>query len=304
MKIINRFNKIHSCFFIFVVLVMSLSSGCGRSPKEAARFAKAGTTYTTALDVLLVRTSDLGIDSNSEFIISRDALSNVNIDQYVAVRDGDREKLKVINRLRTHTKLLARYFELLYELSTSDAPVQTATAVEGTVKSINEFGSAMRGSKIVTPGAATAVSNITKLIVTAKIRRALNQELDARNQTIRKELVTQEELLKILADDIEQSLTIASMTREKRDVINPLLAAKPIDGGDIDKWKTNRKTAVTALATIDDLKNASGAITKLREAYESLLSGKLDITRVNDALEDFEIILSSAESLKNLTGEE
>lgn len=302
MKFIVRFSGCYPWFFLFVILVAVIASGCGRSPRETARFARAGTTYTTAMDTLLVRTSDLSIDANSEFIVSRDAISNVSIDQYTAIRDADREKLKAINRLRAHTKLLARYFELLYQLSTSDAPEETATAVEGTVKSINELGNQLRGSPLITPAATIAISNITKLIVTAKIRRALNRELEARNETIRKELVTQEELLKFLADDIEQSLKITNAIQEKRKVIDPLIATNPI--GDIDGWKVKRRTAVTALATVDDLRNASGAIANLREAYESLLSGKLNIARINDALDDLEMILSTAESLKKAIGEE
>lgn len=291
-----------SYLLILAILISVFNIGCGRSPREAARFAKAGTIYTTALDQLLVRTNDLNIDANSEFLLQSDTTSNQTLEAYTTLTDADREKLVAINRLRAHTKLLARYFEHLYELSTSDAPERTANAIEGTLSNINDLGSQIRGSNIITDAAAGVISSVTKLIVTAKIRRAVNQELAARNETIRKELVTQEELLKILANDIGHNITVSNKIRELRLVIDPLTNTVPISAGNIDKWKADRKIAITAVATIEDLQNASKAVRKLREAYESLLSGKLDLTRLNDALSDFEIILSTAESLKKLGG--
>jgi hypothetical protein len=252
---------------------------------------------------LLVRCAEIDIDANSELLLSLDSKSNLTPNRYIAQRDAEVEKLKVINRLRAHTKLLAHYFELLIELSTSKAPQETATAIENTVKNINELGTELRGSSLLDNNAKTLIDNVTKLIVTAKIRKALDDELKARNETIRAELTTQEELLKALANDITQNLKIENVTRERRLVIDPLVAPAPIPPGQIDPWKANRKTAITASATVDDLKNASQAVGKLKEAYEALLSGKLDIARINDALDDFDSIISTAESLKNITGD-
>ncbi len=302
MNTFTKFNKSIARFLLPIVFVSVLNSACWLSPKEAARFAKAGTTYTTAMDLLLVRSGDLSIDANSEFTLAQDSRGNVTTDQYVMLRNADRERLKVINRLRRHTKLLAKYFELLFELSTSKAPEETSSAINGLVGSINSVGTEIRGSGIFTDAARTAVSSVGQVIVTAQIRQAINRELNARKIVIRQELVTQEELLKILSADIEQNLNIANLTKERRLVIAPLTAVAPIRPEDINKWKENRREAVRAQATIDDLNTASDAVKKLREAYESLLSGNLDISRINDALSDFEIIISTAESIKEATG--
>lgn len=302
MKTINKFNGKIARVLILVILVSALNTACWLSPKEAARFAKAGTTYTTAMDLLLVRAGDISIESNSEFTLHQDSIANVTSAQYTTLRNEDRERLKQINRLRRHTKLLARYFELLYELSTSKAPEKTATALDGLVGNINKVGNEIRGSSIFTAGAQAAVGAVGNLIVTAQIRAAVNKELEARKIVIRKELVTQEELLKILAADISQSLLIGNATKEERLVIAPLTAVAPIGAGDINKWKENRREAVRAVSTIDDLETAGDAVKKLREGYESLMTGKLDISRINDALEDFEIIISTAEAIKEAAG--
>jgi hypothetical protein len=306
MRKIIKFNKIYSCFFIFTVFITVIGSGCGKSPREVARFAKAGTTYTLAMDNLLVRAGDLQVDANSEAILYADvrrADREEYLKQYRALTDADIERLKVINQLRTHTKLLAHYFELLYELSTTDAPDRTATAIEGTVKNLNEFGTSLRTVPTIDENVTKVISGLTKFVVTAKIRAALNRELEARKDVILKEIITQEELLNYLSEDIKQNLMVVGKTREKRLVIDPLLADEPISMEDREKWKANRKAAITAIKTIDDLKTANKAVKKLREAYESLFSGKLNIEKINDALADFEIIISSAEAIKNLTGE-
>lgn len=304
MKTILNFNKNTSKTLILVILVSFLNTACWLSPKEAARFAKAGSTYTTAMDLLLVRSGDLSIDANSEFTLHLDSIANVTSAQYMTLRNKDRERLKEINRLRRHTKMLARYFELLYELSTSKAPEETATALNGLVGNINKVGMEIRGSNYFTAAARAAVGAVGNLIVTAQIRQAVNKEFEARKNAIRRELVTQEELLKILASDIQQNLNIGNATKEQRLVVAPLTGVPPIGLGDINKWKENRREAIRSISTIDDLETASDAVKKLREGYESLLSGKLDISRINDALKDFEIIISTSEAIKEAIGGE
>lgn len=304
MKAISLHRKTYASLFITIFATAFVSTGCWRSPKEVARFATAGQTYTTALDTLLVRCADIDIDSDSEFLLHRDAQANLSSDTYVTQNKALIEKLDAINRLRAHTKLLAHYFELLYDLSTSKAPQETGTALQNTAKSINSLGTALRAGPLFDANAQAAVSSVGQLFVTVKIRKELDTELTDRNKTIRAELVTQEELLKAIADDIQHNLDIQNRTREKRLVIDPLTANLPIAADQIDKWKANRKAAITASATIDDLKTASDAVKKLREAYEGMLNGKFDITRINDALDDLDIVISTSESLKKVTGDD
>lgn len=303
---IFRYDKPWTRFLVLAILTAVINAGCGRSPKEVARFAKAGTTYTTAMDSLLLRSGDLQVDANSEAILYADQGGGdreAQLRRYEALRDADVERLRVINQLRIHTKLLAHYFELLYELGTSGAPDKTATALEGNVKALNEFGTSLRLVGEIDQNVSNVISGLGKLVVTAKIRATLNRELEARKDIILKEIITQEELLDYLSKDIEHNLTVVKNTREKRLVIDPLLADAPIATEDREQWKANRKGAITAVKTVDDLKTANKAVKKLREAYESLFSGKLNIEKINEALADFEIIISSAEAIKNLTGE-
>ncbi len=288
---------------LLLCLLIPFSISCGLSRQDTERFANAGKAYTTAMDILLTRSGELCIDANSEFTIYKDEQANIKLKEYTELRDADRERIKVIARLKSHTKLLARYFELLLELSTSNEPENTATALTGLVGSLRKAGNDLRGSSIFTAAATAAVSNLGRLLVTVRIKRSLENELSNRNGTIRQELVTQEQLLKILADDISHNLRVVTAAKESRLVISPIRAASPLASQDVDKWKSNRKAAIIAENTIDELTDASDAIENLRIAYESLLSGKFNIARVNEALDEFETIITTAESIKEIIGE-
>src|SRR5687768_17352883 len=138
-------------------LVAILLSGC-KSAKEYARFSKAGTLYYAAMDNLLVATSNISINANSERILDNDELANVTLDQYETTTNNDRARLKVINDLRRHTRLMSRYYDLLFQLASSDAPQQTNEAISGVVNNLNSLGNTLRGSEFFDAGLAGAIS--------------------------------------------------------------------------------------------------------------------------------------------------
>ncbi len=293
-------NKLARQSVALLLVLVTFTVGCTKSRKEFANLAQAGTTYAAALDNLLLATGIIAIDTNSERLLQDDALSNQSIEQYRSISDEDEKLLKTIKQLRQHVQLLSRYFGLLYELAISDAPERAQKAIgnetTGVIGNLNKVGNQIRGSGLIAGGAAEAVSPITGVIVGGIIRKALKDELNARKDTIQKELLLQEQLLKVLSERITADLTIAQKTREQRLVIDPLISptsiAKP------DDWITSRRSVLTMKLTAEQLKTASENVKKLREAFEDLASGKLTLDRVNSLLTDFDALLSVAEKLK------
>ncbi len=293
----NKFARQIIAFFLVSVI---LFAGCTKSRKEFANLAQAGTTYAVALDNLLVATGNIAIDTNSERLLQDDALSNQTIEQYRKISNEDEKLLETIKQLRQHVQLLSRYFGLLYELGTSDAPDRAQKAIgnetTGVVGNLNKVGSQLRGSGLVTGGVADAVGPITNVIVSGLIRKALKDELNARKDTIQQELLLQEQLLKVLSERITADLTITQTTREQRLVIDPLTSSTAITNP--DGWITNRRSVLTMKLTAEQLKTASDDVKKLREAFEDLASGKLTLDRVNSLLTDFDALLTITEKLK------
>jgi hypothetical protein len=283
---------------LFLVL-FTLTTGC-RSAKEYANLAQAGTTYAAALDSLLVATGNIELDTTSERLLQDRTLANISLEQYRNLSNQDENLLQLITQLRQHVRLLSRYFGLLYELATSDAPDRAKKAIgdgtTGVIGNLNSIGNQLRGSGFLPGNVAAAAAPITGVIVSGIIRAALKDELNARKDTIQKELLLQEQLLKVLSDRISHDLAITQETREQRLVLAPLMGPTPI--AKPDDWIANRRSVLTMKLTADQLKTASDDVKKLREAFEDLVSGKLTLDRVDSLLTDFNSLLTVAEKLK------
>ena len=290
--------------YLSVTIVLALSitfeTSC-KSTKEFADLAQAGTTYANAIDRLLLATQDIEIDTTSERLLQDDALSNQSVTLYRNLSDQNQKTLESIVLLRKHVKLLSRYFGLLSELATSDAPERAkkaiGTSTTGVIGNLNAVGTQIRGTGLVPGAVAAAAGPITAAIVGGKIRRALKEELKERQQTIESELLLQEELLKVLADTLNHDLAVTQKTREDRLVIEPLVSTTPISRP--DDWINTRRTVLTMNLTVQELNTASDNVKKLREAFEDLQSGKLTLDRINSLLADFDTLLTIAEKLKS-----
>jgi hypothetical protein len=287
--------QIIALFLVF----LTLTAGC-KPTKEYANLAEVGTKYGVAVDNLLVATGNIEIDATSEKLLSDAALSKLSLKQYRSVSTEDERLLEVIARLRLHVKLLSRYFGLLYQLATSDAPDRAKTAIgdgsSGVIGNLNTIGTQLRGSGFLTGNAAVAAGPITSLVVSGIIRGALKDELNARQITIRRELELQERLLKVLSARIRHDLEVTQNIREQRLVIEPLTSGKPI--ANPDQWVANRRSVLTMKLAADQLQTASESVKKLREAFEDLISGKLTLDRVDSLIADFDSLLTIAEKLK------
>lgn len=271
-------------------IIAAFLGGCA-STAQYASFAKAGTVYASAVDQLLVVAGNTKVDATSESLLQDDALSNQSLESYRKLSGVDRERLAIIRRLRTHARLLARYFGLLNDLAASDTPERAQEGVGALAASIDALGKELRsGGLTANPDVFAAAG---KLVVGLKIRRIAREELATRQETIRVELSTQEILLKELAGSIQKDLKLATQSVEQRRVIEPLLALHPVEKP--DQWVAIRRKVLTAQESVGELDTASEAAKKLREAFEDLVQDKLDLQRVNTLLVDLDSLLGIVE---------
>ena len=274
-------------------------SGC-KSTQEYASLAQAGTNYTTAMDNLLVATIDISIDVTSEQLLQDDALVNRTVADYQKLSQPNEELLQTIQKLRDHTQLLARYFNLLSQLATTNAAGRIQTEIgsntSGLLGSLNQVSTQLKGSKLFTESGAAVVAPLTQIVVGGIVRGALKTELEQRKETIQQELVLQERLLKALAKKVGADLRLIKEIREQRLVIESLTATAPIAGK--DAWLSARRTVLKMPLTVEQLNTASETVKKLREAFEDLCNGKLTRDRLNALVGDFAMLLQLTEKLK------
>lgn len=275
-----------------LIIVATVTSAC-RSPEEYARFAQAGATYAAALDKLLIASGNVAIDANSERLLLDDNLVNQSLDSYERISSNDRERLRVIGQLRQHVRLMTRYFGLLYELASSDAPARAQESISGVITGLNSLSTEIRGSEFVRNNAPSLLAGIA---VSGIIRGGLREELRQRRPAIERELELQEALLNALANSIEANLRDTQSAQEQRRVIAPLTASEPIS--DPDEWIASRRTVLTSQTTVAELRDASRAVKKLNEAFADLTDGRLTLARANSLLADFAALLAVAEEIR------
>lgn len=277
---------------LMLAILATLATGCA-STEQYAQFARAGTVYTAAVDRLLIAAGNTAIDKTSEALLQDDELSNQTRGNYEDLSQKNKDYLKVIFRLRDHARLLARYFSLLDELANSDAPDRAQQAIGGVADALNTSGGLLRKSELVPD--KEVFTSVTNISVGFIIRGLLKKELKERKKAIQIELKTQEELLKALNNDIQQNLGQILSRQEERLVIKPLIEARPV--ANPDGWIARRRKIITTECKLEELKTASDAARKLREAFEALVTGKLSLQRINILLTDLESILAVAETI-------
>lgn len=274
-------------------------TGC-KSTQEYASLAQAGTNYTTAMDNLLVTTIDISIDVTSEQLLQDDALVNQKVEDYQRLSKPNEELIRTIQKLRDHTQLLARYFNLLSQLATTNAAGRIQTEIgsntSGLLGSLNQVSTQLKGSNLFTASSSAVVAPLTQIVVGGIVRGALKTELEQRKETIQQELALQERLLKALAKKVGADLELIKEIREQRLVIEALTAPAPIAGK--DAWLGARRTVLKMPLTVEQLNTASETVKKLREAFEDLCNGKLTRDRLNALVSDFAMLLQLTEKLK------
>lgn len=283
-----------SSTIVIIAVLASFISGC-RSSVEYQRLAKAGNTYTTAMDKLLTTAGQIRIDKTSEQLLKDDRLSNQTLEGYNELSKLDVERLEILENLRKHNRLLTRYFALIDELASSNAPDRAKQEIEGVVGNLNKIGTQLRGSALV-PN-TSVVKSVGGLVISSQIRGALREELDKRKDIIDREFQTQQVLLKVLSDSIKQDVSLTIESRELRQVIRPLVEEQPIS--DTDNWILKRRAILTMNTTASELEDASKSAGKFQELFKDFVEGKLNRERLNTLLTDIESFITIVEQLKN-----
>lgn len=93
--------KKSSSTIVMIAVLASFISGC-RSSAEYQRLAKAGNTYTTAMDKLLTTAGQIRIDTTSEQLLKDDKLNNQTVDNYNELSKLDVERLEILENSVFH----------------------------------------------------------------------------------------------------------------------------------------------------------------------------------------------------------
>ena len=185
---------------VIAAIVITFVSGC-RTTKEYEKFAEAGNNFVEATNTLLDTAGDITINTTSEKVLSDRIISGEfklneerakkNIQRNTKLSEEDKKRLELIKQLRKHNQFLQDYFAKLIELANSDSPERTKVAVESIAQNLQDSG-----NKLVklSPVNIDKLPSVTKIVLDARIRGALREELEKRKDTIYREITIQDYL--------------------------------------------------------------------------------------------------------------
>lgn len=286
---------------VLMAVLAALTSGC-RYSKEYQKLTEAGNKYTTAVDELLVLAGDIQVESSSERMLQDDKIVNQTPVQYQNISRQDREILQTINDIRLHNQLLQKYFNKLEELATSDTPLEAEREITNISNNINSVSFKIRKSRLFSSPSQGVLQNITNLAVHSRIKGAIRKELKKRNHIILQELTLQREMLQEIGAFMKHRIELIKRAREKRFVIRPLVAEKPIENE--DEWINERNKIFLIDKQIAELRNASDALNEFKDIFQASVEGKIKSQRLNNSLKNIDSFLALLENTKKSTMQE
>ena len=282
-----------------IVIIATLTSGC-RSTDEYKKFAESGKVFAEATNSLLDTAGQIKINTTSERLLSdrittgegklSDEAARKFSERYSEFSKEDKERLQLIKELRNHNQFLQDYFNKLIELADSDSPDRSKAAVESIANNLQNSG-----SKLIKLGPIKIdrLPSVTKIVLDARIRGALREELENRKYIIYQEITIQEKVLKEISDSMEHDIQILQNLQEYRLVMKPLIQ---LEGLNEDTWiETRYKVLIQDAEIISKIKNTSDTLTKFKAIFIASIEGGITSNRLNNFIQEtnsFSAVLS------------
>ncbi|BAZ08644.1 hypothetical protein NIES4071_04490 [Calothrix sp. NIES-4071] len=268
--------------FLLISILATVATGC-KSTEDYKNFAQAGENFAKANDALLDTAGNVAINATSERLLSYRIGQEINASKvttrYTELSKLDIERLELINELRNHNQLLQAYFDKLIELASSDTPDRTQKSVDSIAGQLQNSG-----IKLINFNKIGKLPSITKIVLDARIRGAIRNELEKRKESIYREITIQEELLKYLSNSMEDDIKLTRQLQEYRIVLKPLLQP-----GDIkeDEWiQTRNKVMTQDSGTISTINTASVSLREFKEVFIASIEGEVTSKRLKKFIQE------------------
>ena len=281
------------------LFVLVLPFGCASaSDTHVKKLASSGVAYGTALDSLLVATSEAAIDASSSRLISettgeKDARIRA---EFLDAQDRIvKPQLVVFEQLREQARLLAKYFQALADLADENTDKEVSDSLVGSAKALETLGTELGASSFLNQGEQDALHQAAGIVVHGVRQHAIAVELEARGNLIDQQLRINEALLRALTKKVNADLTTVAKQGYARDVKEPLVKDEVTD---TTSWMALRKQYLLGNGNVEALDKATDAAAQLRAAWRACLEGRFDAAAIQDVLKDVDSALSLTESIE------
>lgn len=264
------------CFLNLMVLalVVALVSGCGAA--RAGRFeafAAAGMNYAQARNQFLRHSLDVNIERDTlELRKQHGALDAAGRARVLTEQDKIvQERIAILADLERHGSVMTQYFLALARLASPQADANAAAAAARLSGELGGLTNALGQKSIGGNPISSLIGQATGMAVGGFRNRALERHLKEHAKTVQRELTLEEELLRVLTDEMIADRK-ALQANERRTVLAP-----PFRGNTPPpEWDAERKRFLLAEVDLTRARAAQDAARHLRMVFESLAGGSDD----------------------------
>jgi len=273
---------------LFIILVLP---SCAARNNQFKQFSQAGIAYGKAVTVVLDEAGTAAIDTDSMVLEkSRPDLSSEERGPEITQHNKLlRERLRLLEDLKRHARLLTSYFEALAALAEGGRPSGVSTAAEGVVASLAKLHSGIADAKIGGASISSLIGPIAGIAVGRFKSKALENELKKRAETIDRELELQKAALTAVAGQLRTDLQAQIQQEESQEVVLPFVRNDPLP----KSWSDRRKEMLRTQVSLASVDSAADAAERLRIAFIALAEGR------SQSLE-FESVVSELNALVQL----
>lgn len=280
-----------------LLLIILTTVGCAARLTQFQSFAQAGTAYVKASQTVLNEAATASIETDSLIAIKgREALKTPEERRNSLLESNGqlRKRLRLLNEIGKHGRLLQSYFDDLAALADPNAPASLGAAAQGIYESISKLSPTIKNASLGGLKVQDAIPAATNIVVHAFKVKALENELKARSSAIERELGLQEAAFKVISDNLATDLKAKLEIQESEEVIEPYSQGKDLS---VD-WVQRREEILQAQVAAGSAKAAAEAATKLRESFVALAEDRLTEPSITELVADINSILDLTEKIQ------
>lgn len=256
-------------------LVLLGLTGCGStaSVNQAGRLADAGIAYADAVPTFYDESFALAGAADS-LVLEQNRNLLMPDERIDALTRSDTllsERLQILRDLKAHARALRAYFVALKSLIGSEGAGQISEATKGLIDRLGKLHEPIAAATIGDRAVSEFVDPVVSLAVAAYQSRALHEELEARAETVERELALQKAAINALGEQMLADWDLQVQIEER----NPLQFEFAEDGPLPPDWSERRIASLKKTAHLATLEVAAKAAENLHQSWIAFAEGRV-----------------------------
>ncbi len=276
----------------FALLALIALPACSATSKvdKADSLASAGINFAESLPAFIDESFALAVAANSLTLkLARDPLTEgERIDRLQANDVVLTERLAILRDLKRHAQLLRSYFIAVRAITQTDAASGLTDQTGNIVTRLGELSPAIRDASIGGTAIDDLVEPAVELAVASYQNAVLKRELEARAETIERELALQQALLSALREQMIANRDLQVQIEERNPLFEEFVTSNDLP----DDWSDRRLAAFERTISFESYDVAAKAASDLHQNWIAFAEDRLDESALLLLVQDIEMLVA------------